>query len=464
MQYQDERDSAVAELYSEIERIKKELKRLSTYDSGSGGTNDHGELDGLADDDHEQYLNTTRHDTTDRHAIGDVVPHDATKVGKSGDETVGGIKTFSSIPVLPASDPTSDNQAVRKKYVDLRAGLDPVLYTRAISIFGGEDTDAESRRTVNITDTDSTYVAINGTIYTIPASTTKDLNVAGNWDTTAPTNYSSATNRAGTNFYIYACVPSSGSAPDIILSANSTVPSGYTADTSRKIGGFHCLCVSVGTIAGHDLTGYLQGDILPASVWDLLHRPKNKQPEGMVYSEKANIWVDIYLQSGTGVSTASAYGGTVTVSREWLNHLDDFAEVGKRMLHDHEFQIIAAGSNEETNITGSSAPGTTGGHSDTASRRMISNIGCEDCCGAYWQWLLTPSVRLDDGTAEKWIDLPNSKGSFNTYGSNGRGNTQLRAGGNWGNAPYCGSRSRSASIFRWLAEYGSACRACVEPL
>jgi len=36
----------------------------------------------------------------------------------SGDQTIGGVKTFSSIPVLPASDPTSDNQATRKAYVD----------------------------------------------------------------------------------------------------------------------------------------------------------------------------------------------------------------------------------------------------------------------------------------------------------------------------------------------------------
>jgi len=37
---------------------------------------DHGALTGLADDDHTQYLNTTRHDTTARHTLGTVVPHD----------------------------------------------------------------------------------------------------------------------------------------------------------------------------------------------------------------------------------------------------------------------------------------------------------------------------------------------------------------------------------------------------
>ena len=40
------------------------------------------------------------------------------KVGTTGNETIAGIKTFSSIPVLPATNPTTDNQATRKGYVD----------------------------------------------------------------------------------------------------------------------------------------------------------------------------------------------------------------------------------------------------------------------------------------------------------------------------------------------------------
>jgi len=43
---------------------------------------------------------------------------DAENVKKTGNQAVAGIKTFGSIPVLPASNPSSDNQAVRKKYVD----------------------------------------------------------------------------------------------------------------------------------------------------------------------------------------------------------------------------------------------------------------------------------------------------------------------------------------------------------
>lgn len=36
----------------------------------------------------------------------------------TGDQTIAGVKTLSSIPILPASDPTTDNQAVRKAYID----------------------------------------------------------------------------------------------------------------------------------------------------------------------------------------------------------------------------------------------------------------------------------------------------------------------------------------------------------
>ena len=39
-------------------------------------------------------------------------------VQTSGNQTVGGIKTFTSIPVLPATSPTAPNEAVRKGYAD----------------------------------------------------------------------------------------------------------------------------------------------------------------------------------------------------------------------------------------------------------------------------------------------------------------------------------------------------------
>jgi len=43
-------------------------------------------------------------------------------VATSGNQTIAGVKTFSSIPVGPASDPTTNNQLARKAYVDASGG------------------------------------------------------------------------------------------------------------------------------------------------------------------------------------------------------------------------------------------------------------------------------------------------------------------------------------------------------
>jgi len=48
-------------------------------------------------------------------------------------QTIAGIKTFSSIPVLPASDPTTSNQAARKAYVDLFMPLTGGTFSGAVA-------------------------------------------------------------------------------------------------------------------------------------------------------------------------------------------------------------------------------------------------------------------------------------------------------------------------------------------
>ena len=305
-------------------------------------------------------------------------------------------------------------------------------------------------------------VDINGTVYFLTAQAEVDLSLEASWDTIAGTDYRTAANRAGKDFYIYACVPGSGSAPTIKLSANSTTPSGYSASTSRKIGGFHGLCVAVGTISGHTLTGFVAGDVLPASIWDLNFKPKFANPEGMVFSEGINRWVDIYLASGTGSSTASVYGASITDTRDWNDFTDDGGAVKKKMLTDPEFQVIATGSNEGTNIYGSGDPGTTGGHIDTASRRMISNIGVEDACGVEWQWLDEHATMWEDAVTAGWYDLPGDKGQL--YRVAKTNDVQLIAGGYWDNGVNCGSRGRSTNSSRWNASSFIGCRFCAEPV
>lgn len=343
------------------------------------------------------------------------------------------------------------------KAIATRLGqLMPALYNRDVKYaLKTPYTTAANRYTILTPN----YVGldVNGTIYYIETQQEIDLSAAANWDSIA-VDYTVAATRAGLDFYLYACEPASGNAPAFVLSVNSTTPTGYTADNSRKIGGFHCLCVAVGTIAGHTLTTFLAGDILLASVWDLKHRAEAENI-GLVYSEEGNGWVDIYLASGTGTNTTSVNGGTISDTRDWNDFVDDFGAVKKRLLTDIEFQLIAAGSNEETNIAGSADPGDTGGHSDTAGRRMISNIGCEDCCGVVYQWLQTPSMRADfdisagtgDDASAGWYNLPGSKGSFYTYGISKYMNTQLLAGMSWAYGTYCGSRGRYANHYRWAA-------------
>ena len=317
-------------------------------------------------------------------------------------------------------------------------------------------------------------VAVNGKCYVLTSATTLSLNSASSWDNST---YATASNRAGKDFYIYAC-DNSGSLK-IVLSANSTVPTGYTASTSRKVGGFHGLCLSVGTISGHTLSGYVTGDILPASVWDLLHRPVS-DPEGMVWSGRE--WVDIYLASWNGSKLVSVFGGTIADGYSSTPfHGELFAEkmglVNKRLPLRDQFVAFAKGSNEMTNIKNSSDPGTTGGHTDTAGRRMISNIGCEDCCGVLWQWTadimghannynLDTTNKTMANVIGKTEQTTSAEGDHWAYGfgwqNDGRGTTNinvdgalnkygkshgslLRAlvGGAWGHGSGCGSRSSS---------------------
>jgi hypothetical protein len=49
----------------------------SSHQVGGSDQLSHSSLAGLDADDHTQYLNTTRHDTTNRHPLGTVVPHDS---------------------------------------------------------------------------------------------------------------------------------------------------------------------------------------------------------------------------------------------------------------------------------------------------------------------------------------------------------------------------------------------------
>ena len=321
-----------------------------------------------------------------------------------------------------------------------------------------------------------TWVNINGAGHISTSDVALNLNAAASWDSST---YATAANRAGKDFYIYAISGSDG-VPSFKLSANSTVPTGYTAATSRKIGGFHCLCVAVGTISGHTLSGYAVGNILPLSVWDLRHRPVS-DPEGMVWIAGIGKWVDIYLNSWNGSKLVSAYGTTIAdgaSSKKFNGSM--FAEyiglVGKKLISYDEFNVLAKGSNEMTNIKNSADPGTAGGHVDTNNRRMISNYGCEDCCGVLWQF---GSDLFDsyDCKSVIWTETnyylsgyqwkPNSvyNSGFDTaqYGSAHGLLRRVLLGGAWLYGAYCGSRCAPCRNFSAVGLSDCGCRGASEP-
>ena len=305
---------------------------------------------------------------------------------------------------------------------------------------------------------------INGEAYISTVETTILISTIG-----------TAAELAGKDVYIYA-TQGEGTEPNFVLSLNSTVPDGYTADNSRKIGGFHCECLAVGSLTNvdpvtgiteaHKLTDLGTGEIIAPSRWDLWHKGSANQTEGLTYVDEADVWSFIYGASWDGTKLVSAFGGIWadgTSAKKWHGELslEALMKQGFRLLWRYEFQMAAKGSNEQTAIKGASDPGTTGAHVDTAGRRMVSNYGLEDCCGVLWQWLM--DLGFADGSG--WTNStyasdvdPRSYGQ--TYGTLYR----LLGGGRWNDSSSCGSRCATCDnpSARVLSNYG--CRGASEPL
>lgn len=268
--------------------------------------------------------------------------------------------------------------------------------------------------------------------------------------------------QAGKDYCVYMKkLAASATGFDFVVSLNGTYPTGYTADEVYKIGGFHTLCLGVTSSnapalktgsfwSTHPAIGYNTADIIPNSVWCLTHRPIS-EPNGMVYVDRRGKWFDIYLQSGTFSGTASVFGGTTTDSRQPILHQYDLLCVFKEMMDDEDFMTAMEGSNQGTNIAGSADPVTTGGHTDTAGKRMTSGYFIEDGCGALWQWL-------------KEIGF-NGNQNWTGYGTNAdqRGQTYgmpyvLLAGGSWDAGSRCGSWCRHCDSSRSDVAADSGCR------
>ena len=336
----------------------------------------------------------------------------------------GGAEESSPDIIVPDSNAGTINWMLQSTGV--RNALFPVHYERITR---------PARTAANtITVYENTAVNVNETLFKVVSDTALNLDVNETWDTGAAV---SDAGREGNDYYIYAC--NDLGTLVLLISADSITPAGYDADDSRKIGGFHCLCADVGIISGHTLTDYLRGDILPASVWDLNHRPVSA-PEGMVYANSGN-WIDIYLPSVVGGELVSVNGGTIadgTSAEAFHPYKFDqwFARIGKKPIASLEFVDASIGSNQETNINGSADPVTTGGHEDTAGDRMISNIGCEDMCGIHGQYGREQGASQGASEYENAYDVNDSDVGGEHF------NSPVRPifGGYWNGGVECGSR------------------------
>ena len=272
----------------------------------------------------------------------------------------------------------------------------------------------------------------------------------------------------GKDYHIY-LVAGLGTTADIVVSRNATCPANASMDNSRRIGGFHTVCEDIDEFVPntHSLYGYLAGNILPQSVWDLLNRPATCQPQGMVKDPKTGIWVDIYLSSGLQTSK-SMYKGIVAANASFDELQESLSAVGKRMLTDAEFTSAATGTeayriadNVQTNLDDVFVY-MTGGNSNVGGNRIVSDIGCEDMCGYFWQAIGQQSgtdYAVAGQTTYTWEDAVPSGEGRQLLPSN-----IIVAGGSILTPNYAGARCRNVANSRHFRNAHIGTRGCANSL
>jgi len=112
-------------------------------------------------------------------------------VQTSGDQSVGGIKTFTSIPVLPGSNPTTDNQASRKAYVDTKMALSGDEAVAGIKTFSSFPVTPSSAPTTDYQAANKKYVDDNTP--SVAAAAVSAISFSGTISSASPTTIGTAT-------------------------------------------------------------------------------------------------------------------------------------------------------------------------------------------------------------------------------------------------------------------------------
>ena len=224
----------------------------------------------------------------------------------------------------------------------------------------------------------------------------------------------------------------------IKISLNKTAPTGYSALNTRRIGGFHTMCVDVGTVKeGNSMNGWLAGDIIPLSVWTLWHKPLVASPSGARYVPQRDAWKTIYMQSGTGENTVFEYGGTTTRSRTTWDHELDLALVGWEFPTSIDFTISEQGIVPLKAISGKAESSivTVGGWRNENNVRMVTDGGDESACGGIWTILQERGPAGGSGWANGGTSGYTDAQQYGTI-------YRLMGGGSWLDSGYAGPSSR----------------------
>jgi len=275
------------------------------------------------------------------------------------------------------------------------------------------------------------------------------LKAVSGWDPVANSDGSFASLSLGDDIYIYAVQDASGDA-QWVASANSTVPDGYTADTSRKIGGFHYGRIR-GTANRYDTAYTPVVEIVPNSCWDLQHRPKC-DPTGMVEVIPDQLWADIYLNSeGAGtwpdITPVSQYNATPLSGTEGYSRFLDYpyllANAGKRFPSLAEWYRLADGSPQGNDGNNDLAWSDTSNSDRTATgtvAKAISSANVVDCAGNLWE---PTSDLYDEGGTYGWdaAILDNGKDAAEDVGDLNHARWRFfMAGGYWDGGVRAGAR------------------------
>ena len=377
------------------------------------------------------------------------------------------LATIQGTEMLPGRDENGDFKVEISKIIDKAAAQAAADVTSKIIKDGSSDKIIVPAFRVILDDT--TYYKSTPTTLDV-----NDIDIGGSFV-------------FGSDYYVWAGVPSSGHEPVLKLSTSPSAPAGLT--TPKIIGGFH-----YGKIRNSITINDVSDGIVQNSCWDIKHMPRcyllgladpaTYQIGGMVEVVSGSLWVDIYLVSHGGGSGFNRRGFSKinqiplsgTEGLCWYDFVIRAKNVGKRLLSYMEWTQAAIGSPQ--GINNSNANGWTKSTNTSRVKTAATNAGdadadyikgyntslmnIRDCVGNLWEWLADMSNR-HDSTAWAWQnvldagELSSDTDFGQAYLPNAYGMVAWIAGGSWSGGVFAGSRAVSVydSPWAWAWDVGA---------